>query len=1016
MTLFRHGRPREAVTRRARGRLRNFLLGGVACFGAPCVGNMSFISPAYAQSFEWLPELGRELEVYGFALSGGLALFSTVVALAYMAERKAWRHAQGELTARLEQTRAQRDRAEIFLSSEQQLFIGWDGPTGEPDIEGAPLLVTDMPAPRRVLAFGAWLATKSAQELEHKVDRLRKLGEPFHLSLEGISGRHFDAEGRAVGGRAVLRLREVSGDRLELIGLRQRYEAIKSDAAGLRALLEALPAPVWLRDAEGRLTFVNNAYAQAVEARDPAEAVERQIELLDQSGRSVATEAQTRSQIWRDRVTAIIAGARHQLDVIQAPWAKSAASVALDRQEIENVRADFERQMQSHTRTLDELPSAIAIFDGAQRLVYRNVAYEKLWRLDPAFLDQRPTDGQILDHLRLAQRLPVEGDFRAWKSRLFEAYRSTEEHPPHIWHMPDGRSICVKVTPNPKGGVTYLYDDISERYELESRFNALYRMQNETLHTLHEGVAVFGADGRLRFSNPAFAELWRFDSAVLDGKPRFEVIAELCKTLHPNEETWRELRSFVTGLNEIRVGFTHRLERSDGLVLDLIAQPLPEGAALLTFVDVTADVNVERALTERNKALMAAEKLRNDFIHHVSYELRSPLNNINGFVHLLSDETTGPLNARQLEYLGYVRKSSAALLAIIDDILDLATMDEGAMTLDIEDVDARGAMQAAIEGVQDRLVENKIELQIVAPDDVGTFRGDAKRVRQILFNLLSNAIGFSSPGQSVTLAALRREGEIVFKVVDRGRGIPPEILERVFDPFESNTAGTRHRGVGLGLSIVRAFMELHGGKILIDSSPGEGTTVTCIFPCQQEDAASPHAQESIALPPQKEEASPAAPERIAQKLTDFCDKDALQPTNLREEIDAGELMRDAADRVQAQLDHRNVRLRLLPTRDFDPLYADKNQLVEALSGLLQDAIESTGSDQAITLAGFQRPSEVAFKITDRGGGIDKNRAHARQLIEANGGVMHVDAVPGEGATVTCAFPSTAHAERVRDEG
>src|SRR5205807_7911 len=105
-----------------------------------------------------------------------------------------------------------------------------------------------------------------------------------------------------------------------------------------------------------------------------------------------------------------------------------------------------------------------------------------------------------------------------------------------------------------------------------------------------------------------------------------------------------------------------------------------------------------------------------------------------------------------------------------------------------------------------------------------------KRIRQVLFNLLSNAIGFSLPGQTVTLAALRRGDEIVFKVSDQGRGIPLEVLDRVFDRFHSDTIGSRHRGVGLGLSIVRSFVELHGGRVLIDSAPGEGTIVTCIFP------------------------------------------------------------------------------------------------------------------------------------------------------------------------------------------
>ena len=115
-------------------------------------------------------------------------------------------------------------------------------------------------------------------------------------------------------------------------------------------------------------------------------------------------------------------------------------------------------------------------------------------------------------------------------------------------------------------------------------------------------------------------------------------------------------------------------------------------------------------------------------------------------------------------------------------------------------------------------------------DNIGSFRSDGKRIRQILFNLLSNAIGFSSPGQTVTLSAMRRDDHIVFKVTDQGRGIPPDLVDRVFDRFESSANGSRHRGVGLGLSIVKEFVDLLGGEASIQSAIGEGTTVTCIFP------------------------------------------------------------------------------------------------------------------------------------------------------------------------------------------
>ncbi len=324
--------------------------------------------------------------------------------------------------------------------------------------------------------------------------------------------------------------------------------------------------------------------------------------------------------------------------------------------------------------------------------------------------------------------------------------------------------------------------------------------------------------------------MWRFDPAKAADKPHIDEMAKFCAPLFDDSSLWAALRAVIVGLPEDRTGYEARIERKDGLVLDCAAMPLPDGATLLTFLDVTAGVNVERALKERNQALVGAEKLRNDFVRHVSYELRTPLTNIIGFAQLLAEGVVGALNPKQLEYAGYVTKSSAALLAIINDILDLATIDAGALELRLEDVDVAEAMKAAAEGIQDRLTESAIELRIIATDGVGSLRADGRRVRQILFNLLSNAIGFSAPGQTVTLAAMRRGDEIVFKVSDRGRGIPPDMLDRVFERFESHTVGSRHRGIGVGLSIVRALVELHGGRVLIDSAPNEGTTVTCIFP------------------------------------------------------------------------------------------------------------------------------------------------------------------------------------------
>jgi signal transduction histidine kinase len=792
------------------------------------------LAPAVAQT-NYPPVLENLREnqdvVVGLSLVVGLVLFSTITALLYLREHGRWTKSEEAFSLELNHLRAKLDRAEVFLSAEPQIIVAWGGPGSEPEIEGDLSLVMDTPISRRVLGFGSWLPPDAAQQLEACVERLRARGEGFRFAAESLGGRTLEIDGRAVSGRAVMRIRDVSGDRLETVRLRERLMRTITELEALRGLLDAISDPVWLRAADSKLVWVNAAYVRAVEAKDQADAILRRIELLERMTRDAAAQARGNAAIWRGRAAAVAAGQRRLLDIIDVPVSMGSVGMATDVSEIETMRANLDRQMQAHARTLDQLATAVAIFDRRKRLVFHNAAYRQLWSLDPSFVDQHPTDSEILDRLRVAGLLPEQSDFRGWKENLFAAYQAIETGE-HIWYLPDGRTLRVVINPNPQGGVTYLFDDVSERFHLESQFNALTRVQSETLDSLKEGVGVFGTDGRLKFFNPAFANLLNVDANLLNDKPHIDRLAELCSLFADRGSFFADIRSMVVGLSDQRTGLEGRISCRDGAVFDCTAQPLPDGATLLTFTDTTASVNVERALKERNQALIEAEKLRNDFVHHVSYELRSPLTNIIGFIELLSDGSAGPLNEKQREYAGYVRASSAALLAIIDDILDLASIDADALELNLGEVDVEKTMHLAAEGVQDRLAESSLHLKVVAMDGLGSFVADGQRIRQILFNLLSNAIGFSSPGQTIRLEAARRGDEIMFTVRDQGSGIPPDLLEHVFERFKTQTTGSRHRGVGLGLSIVRSLVELHGGRVIIDSVQGQGTVITCIFPAR----------------------------------------------------------------------------------------------------------------------------------------------------------------------------------------
>lgn len=495
-------------------------------------------------------------------------------------------------------------------------------------------------------------------------------------------------------------------------------------------------------------------------------------------------------------------------------------------------RAEPKPSLETHFRSFDRLATAFAVFDAKQRLTHFNQAYVELWQLDPEWLQTGPRDGEILDRLRQARRLPEKADYRDWKQTWLSRY-GTNAQSEDQWHLPDGRTLHVVADSEGEAGVTYLYENVTERLALESRYNALIQVQRETLDTLREGVAVFAPDGRLRLYNRAFATLWRLSPRQLDAEPHIEEVIDWCRVLYDAAEDWERIRTAVTAIVPGRVPFEKEFDRADGTVLACAALPLPDGGTLLTYNNVSDAKHAERALIERAEALEAADRLKTAFISHVSYELRTPLTNIIGFSELLASPAAGPMTDRQRDYLNDIRQSGRTLLAIIDDILDLATIDAGTFELKLSPVRVRDVIDQAVQGVDERLKQNGVKLEIAVAPGVETFVADGKRVTQILYNLLSNAIGFSEPGGRIALRCGREGQMIAFTVEDEGAGIPADYQQAVFDRFESRSHGSRHRGAGLGLSIVKSLAELHGGSVALTSAPGRGTRVTVRLPLTQ---------------------------------------------------------------------------------------------------------------------------------------------------------------------------------------
>ncbi len=810
-----------APRRQYQGKARELLALGVSSFACVLILAAGIASGGVpTMSFSGTAPLAVAGVVAGAALIIGVLSWLAIV------RTRREKHAVSEVR----ELKRSLTAADSIIRSEPQVLLFWE--QGEP-LKVAAFTLRGIPGlpdtPEKFLRFGQWLEPASAASLKPAIDALFNAGRPFSIIVRSAGGGHIEAEGRTAGGRAVLRFRDVTGHREEVARILAQQQRFAREVRASRALLDALPTPVWLRSKDGRITWVNNAYVRAVEAHSRTEVQDRQIELLEQRQRRVAARALSRGESYRGRMPLIVGGERRPHDVTIIPFEDAIAAAAVDVMAADKTQGELERQSVPYDRTLDRVATAVAIFNAQQQLVFFNEAYRRLWQLDEEWLKSRPTEGAVLDRLRERGRLPQVVNYAEWRSKMLSSYGdgSVEDD---TWLLPDGRTLQVLIEKRSDGGLTYLFVDETERLALERDYNVLIGVQRETLDSLKEGVAVFGTDGRLKLFNSAMADIWQMSPRALKEEPHIDEFISQAREHYDDATTWARLSHAVTSFNEQREEIGGQLVRPEGTFIDYVVMPLPDGATLMTFADVTDSQRAQRALEERNEALVAADRMKNAFISHISYELRTPLTNIIGFSDLLGSPHVGELNKKQEEYLGDISASSKTLLAIIDDILTLATMDAGTMELRQSRVDVPAVIDAAILGVREAAQRAKLSLHIAVADDATHLIADEARLRQVLFNLLSNAVGFSKPGDTVGITCRRDGGTIEFVIEDEGVGIPKDEQGRVFDRFESRSLGSSHRGAGLGLSIVKSLVEMHGGTVSLESEPGRGTRVTVRLP------------------------------------------------------------------------------------------------------------------------------------------------------------------------------------------
>lgn len=767
-----------------------------------------------------------------------MTILDTVLLLALVAGWLAaaiivWRQSK---TARAAE--AARDQSAATLASVPGGYISWFAGADETMSPGLAALVgidasEGYAGLREIFSDGDW------QSMDRLVEDLRRQGEEFSLTLLTIdAGRALQLYGRRsrTSPLDVLWIGDVTSETAMQSDTTIQLTAAEVERDGLRAMLDALPIPVWRRGKDLALAQANRAYVDAVrsETGDPDAPQAELVEMESGPEGQLANLALATGMPQSESRHTVVSGERRLMEFNEIPSnGMGIVGYAADFTQLEDTQEELASHIAAHSDVLENVAAAIAIYGPDTRLKFYNAAYARLWDADTGWLDTEPTLGEELEILRERRMVTEEVDFRAFKAEQINLFTSLITPTETLIHLPDDKTLFKRISPHPFGGLMFTYEDVTDRLSLERQYNTLIEVQRRTLDNLYEGVALVGADGRLKLCNSAYGRLWELSQSELNGEPQMRDLIEKCRHFYQEESDWESQRRAIVNNMMSREPVSGTLDRADGSILEYTGVPLPDGMKLMTYLDVSDRNRVERALRDRNEALEQADRLKSEFVANISYELRTPLNTIIGFSEVLRDDMFGPLNEKQAGYVGDILEASGSLLDLINDLLDLATIEAGYLELERSYFDGYTMIGSVAALYRERARHAELNLVVDCPQDIGPVNADERRLKQVLFNLVSNAIKFTPAGGTVTVGARHQESDIDFYVSDTGVGISEDEQERVFEKFErgSGAAGRQSGvGAGLGLSLVKSLIELHGGDVQLESSADSGTSVHCRLP------------------------------------------------------------------------------------------------------------------------------------------------------------------------------------------
>lgn len=688
---------------------------------------------------------------------------------------------------------------------------------------------------------GEGLSKGQLDELTGNVRRAQKTAAPFRMAITPPGSRRSLALRGALadpqvspGGAALVWVFDFSESESELGRLREETARAQGDFAALVNLIEAAPMPMWFRGPDARLQLVNAAYVEAVGAASGADAVERQLELIETvdglTAAQIALQSVQQSMPVERIVAATVGGERRSLRVSDLPLGKEGiAGYAVDIEDMEELGREFRAFREAQRSILDQLSVGVAQFDERHRLIFANQPFRRIFGVAPGSVATGLDFERFLSDARDAGKAPEVRDFPAWRREQAEWFNAGEPRE-EAWPLADKTHLRVVANPMPDGGLVLIAEDRTEQLALSATRDTLLRTRTATFDSLFEALAVFAPDGHLQVWNRSFAGTWGLDPELMDTHPSAD---QLLEALAPNLARPKQAKAVgevIRAATLDRKEQGGRIQLADGRTLEFAGVPLPDGNGLLTVLDITDSQKAEEALRERNMALEEADQVKTRFLANMSYEFRTPLTSIGGFAELLESGAAGELSDQGKDYVRAILDSVARLSDQVENVLDLSQSEAGLLPVAKERIALMPFVTRLVREREQAIVGGGLSLDLRG-SAAGKVDADPRQLGRAIGHLLDNAIAATGKGGKILVDLSRKTDGARVAISDNGRGMSAKELAHALDGLRTTPDGNGlERRQGLGIPLARQLIEAQGGTLEITSREGAGTTVTIELP------------------------------------------------------------------------------------------------------------------------------------------------------------------------------------------